>query len=439
MNMQDQLQKLSDAVAGLEGSAARKRLLQLFDDGTFVEIDRLARDGDKPVAAVAGFGLVEGRPVYAYAQDRDVCDGAIGKAQASKIRKVYDLAAQNGAPVVSVFDSDGAKLNEGVDAMDAIADILLASNNLSGVVPQLAVVAGACVGSSAIVASAADVVIAAKDADYYLNPGDENETAAIVEEDADKAMESARQVLALLPDNNLAAPVIFEAESLTMASANTAAEALAAVADEDSLIRLYGAREGCATALARVGGVACGLVAMDEKKLSCCSASRVARFVRLCDSFSIPVVTFVDTAGFACLKGAAKVSQAYAEATCAKLTVITGAAYGAAYIAVAGKSAGADAVLAWPGATILPLAPEAAIHLYWKDRLAGMKNPIEERKALAEEYAASEGSALAAAASGYVSDVIDPTETKGRLAALLDMLAGKRVSRLPKKHSNIQL
>ncbi|HIW73935.1 MAG TPA: carboxyl transferase, partial [Firmicutes bacterium] len=332
---------------------------------------------------------------------------------------------------------DGAKLGEGIDAMDAIAEILLASNNLSGVVPQIAVVAGACVGSSAIVAASADVVVAAKDADYYLNPGDENAVASVVAEDAQAAIEQARGLLRLLPANNLAVPVAYEFDNAAMGACEEIGGVIDAVADADTVIRL--GEGACETALARVGGAVCGLVTLAEEKLSCCSSSRVARFVRLCDGFSIPVVTFVDAAGFAGLKGAAKVSQAYAEATTAKITVIVGKAYGAAYIAVAGKSAGADAVLAWPTATVLPLAPEAAIHIFWKERLAAMSNPAEDRKKLAAEYAQTEGSVFTAAAEGAVTDVIAPAETKAKLMAMLEMLSSKRVTRLPKKHANMQL
>ena len=150
-------------------------------------------------------------------------------------------------------------------------------------------------------------------------------------------------------------------------------------------------------------------------------------------------MTFVDAAGFKGLKGAAKLSHAYAEATTAKLTVIVGRAYGPVYIAAAGKTAGADAVLAWPCAVISPVAPETAIHILWRDRLEEMKNPSVERDALAEEYAETEGSPLKAAADGFITDVIAPQETKARLMAMLEMLSGKRIARLPKKHSNIQL
>ena len=440
MDMQNQLKKLEDAVAALGGSMARKRLAELFDEGSFVEIDRLAKDGDKPAEAVAGFGMVNGFPVYAFAQDREVCCGAFTKAQAAKVRKVYELAAQNGAPVVGVFDSDGARLGDGIDAMDAIAEILTLSNNLSGVVPQIAVVAGACVGSAALIAANADVVITVKGADYYLMQDEKDGhgcNGSIEAEDISAALEKAVQLLSLLPSNNLASAPVYEADNITK-TCDSIDNVLDGVADEDSMVCLSG-DAACKTVLGRLGGIPCGFVTLAGDAVSGCAASRIARFVRLCDSFSLPVVTFVDAAGFKGLKGAAKLSHAFAEATTAKLTVITGRAYGPVYIAAAGKTAGADMVFAWPTAVISSIAPEAAIHILWKDRLAVMTNPTEDRQKLAAEYAETECSPLAAAAAGYVSDVIAPAETKAKLAATLDMLSGKRVSRLPKKHSNIQL
>ena len=426
MNMQNQLQKLADAVAAREGSPARERLLQLFDAGTFVEIDRLAADGDKPAEAAAGYGTVDGSPVYAFAQDPSVCNGAVGRAQAAKIRKIYELAAQNGAPVVGIFDSDGAKLGEGIDAMDAIAEILLASNNLSGVVPQIAVLAGPCIGSSSLIAANADVTVAVEGAAYSLNVGDDDAKAAVQADTVEDALLKARDLLNLLPSNNLASTALYEADAAAMPACEDIAGVVDAVADAGTALRLY---EGssCETVLARVGGAAC------------CAAARLARFVRLCDAFSLPLITFVDAAGFECLQGAAKLSHAYAEATTAKLTVVTGRAYGPVYIAAAGKSAGADVVLAWPSAVISPLAPETAVHILWQDKLAAMTDPTKERPALAEEYAETACSPLAAAADGFVTDVIPPAETKAKLVAMMDMLSGKRVSRLPKKHSNLPL
>lgn len=407
-----------------EVMSARERLVALFDADTFVETDRLA----EAAGVVTGFGYVDGVPVYAFAQDRAVVGGAVGREQAAKIAKVYELAAQNGAPLVAVFDSDGARLGEGVEAMDAIADILHRSHELSGVVPQIAVIAGACVGSAALIAAAADVVIKAEDADYYLTVGAASEEADITVCCDKKAIATAREVLSYLPQNNLASPAVFE-------SANGAGEGAATelAADAGSLLKLSDV-----AAFARVDGAPCGMVTLAADALDA-ECGTAARFVRLCDSFSLPVITFVDAAGFASLASAAKLSQAYAEITSPKVSVITGRAYGAVYIALAGKSAGADAVLAWENATISPLAPETAVELLWQDRLKEMTDPKTERAALAKEYAATECAVKAAAEKGWVTDVVAPAETREKLIAFLTMLAGKRVTHMPRKHANIRL
>ncbi len=414
-----------------QASEARQCLEQFFDAGTFVELDRLMRDGEREVPVVCGYGLVNDAPVYAFAQDKSVCSGAVSKAHAAKINTVYRKAAQNGAPVVGVFNSDGARLSDGLDAMDAIAEILATANELSGVVPQVAVIAGARVGSSALIAAAADVTVAVENADYYLSVGDDSAKADIVAADTAEAIAKARQLLSYLPSNNLTAAPFAEG----VASAADKADAAAFVADAESLFPLY---DDEVAAFARVEGVACGIVTLKDT-VSCCAAARAARFVRLCDSFSLPVLTVVDADGFACLKGAVRVCQAYTEATTAKVTLLTGNAYGPVYIAVAGKAAGADAVLAWDTAAVSPLKPETAVHIVWKDRLAEMKNPATDRAALIEEYRTVCCGAEAAAAQGAVTDVVAPEETRAAVAAYFDMLSGKRVSKLPKKHANIRL
>ncbi|MBQ3093993.1 MAG: carboxyl transferase [Clostridia bacterium] len=417
-------------------SAARQLLTGFFDAGSFVEIDRFAMDGDQPAQAVAGYGTVDGAPAYAFAQDKDVCCGAIGKAHAAKVSKIYEMAAQNGAPIVAFFDSDGAKLGEGIDAMDAVADILMAANGLSGVVPQIAVVGGGCVGSSAMLAMAADVVIAVDGSDYRLNVGDDQAQADIAVASVDEAVDTVRALLAALPSNNLSAASVYEADASVVETADVAG-AIDAFADADSTIEFVNSN-GVRAALARVGGVSCGLVSLQADKLGR-DVVKAARFVRLCDSYSLPVITFVDAAGFCCLPCATKVSQAYAEATTAKITVVGGRAYGPVYIALAGKRAGADAVLAWPTARIGALAPETAVCLMWEDRLAAMKDPKVERPKLIKEYEDTMYDPMTAAAGGYVTDVVTVAETKARLVGLLDMLSGKRVTKLPKKHANIQL
>ncbi len=419
-----------------QASGARQCLEQFFDAGTFVEVDRLMRDGENDVPVVCGYGLVNDAPVYAFAQDKAVCSGAVGKAHAAKIKTVYHLAAQNGAPVVGVFDSDGARLGEGLDAMDAIAEIMATANELSGVVPQIAVITGACVGSSALIAAAADVVIAAEDADYYLNVGDDNAKADVIAADAAEALAKARLLLGYLPANNLSVAPVYEALETAAAVPASSKEAAAYLADAESLFPLY---KDEVAALARINGVVCGIVTLAGEQVSCCAAARAARFVRFCDSFSLPVLTVVDAEGFECLKGAARVCQAYTEATTAKVTLLTGKAYGPVYIAVAGKAAGADVVLAWQDASVSALKPETAIHILWKDRLAEMKDPKADRAALAEEYRTTCCNAQLAAEQGAVTDIIAPDQTRAVVSAFFEMLSGKRVSKLPKKHANIRL
>lgn len=420
-----------------QNEAARTQLTKLFDAGSFTEIDRLMQDGDGAASVVCGYGLINDAPAYAFAQDKTVCSGAVSAVSAAKIQKVYQLAAQNGAPVVGLFDSNGVRLDDGIAAMDAVAQILYAANELSGVVPQIAVVTGSCVGSAAMIAAAADVVIAAEDADYYLTADDESK-ADVVAATADEAIEKARLLLDYLPANNLAAPALYEAGQAAAATADNALGVTEVLADVDSLYALY-QNEFALTALARVNGFACGIVVLAEEKIGCCAASHAARFVRFCDAFSLPVITVVDAAGFCCLKSAVKLDQAYAEATTGKITLIVGKAYGPVYIAVAGKTAGADVVLAWDTASISALAPETAVPLLWSERLAAMSDPAKERDALVEEFRVTECAAQKAAAQGAVTDVIVADDTRRSVAAYMEMLLGKRVSKLPKKHANIRL
>ncbi len=415
-------------------SDARAQLEQLFDAGTFTEIDRLMRDGENAVSVISGYGLVNDMPVYAFAQDKSVCHGAVSKAHAAKIQSVYRLAAQNGAPLVGVFDSDGVRLAEGLDAMDAVAEILADANNLSGVVPQIAVITGACVGSAALIASAADVVIAVNECDYYLNADDDKTNVDVCAQTAEEALQKARDLLSYLPANNLAATPVYETADAVVTSDEDIAKLLA---DAESLFPLH---HDNVAAFARIHGAVCGIVTLKaEDKLSCCAVSRAARFVRLCDSFSLPVITVVDAAGFSGLKCATKLCQAYAEATTVKITLIAGKAYGSVYIAVAGKAAGADVVLALEDASVSALAPETAVHILWADRLANMKDPKTDRLALIEEYRVSCCNATLAAEQGAVTDVVKKQETREAIFAFMEMLAGKRVTKLPKKHANIRL
>ena len=285
-----------------------------------------------------------------------------------------------------------------------------------------------------MVAMNADIVIAVKGTDYYLNPGDGNEAADILAESADAAVKKARALIALLPSNNLSPPLSYDSEDGAMRECSGVINVIEAVADAGSLIVLG---EGVnKPALARVDGVVCGLVALSETRLSQAEASRIARFVRLCDGFSIPVVTFVDFEGFDSVKGAAQLSHAYAEATTVKITVVA-TRLTARRICGCGRPPAPMCARGLP--RLYCRCRPAAIHIFWQERLKDLDNPVEGRKKLAEEYAKTEGNAVSAAQKGYVTDVIPQDETKSKLSAVLDMMSGKRVSRLPKKHSNILL
>lgn len=442
----------------INDTEAHKRLLSLFDEGSFTEIDAYAKSADSAVEVVAGFGSVYGTPVYAFSQDVSVDGGAISKAQGAKIKKIYELATKTGAPVVGVYDSNGVKLTEGMEALAAYGDMLKLSNDISGVVPQVAVIAGPCIGTSALVAAAADIVIMAKDAELYLSAPNnvcaedclKSGVAALVADDVDKALEMAKDVVSKLPINNLcAAPIVeftedtsFLANTCDMLKADTAA-VIGAVADTGSVIELN-AQFGASvhTALGTVAGTTVGFVGFNGRAVDADSCDKTCRFVRFCDAYNLPVVTLVHTDGFdktetaekaGILRQASKLSSAYAEATTVKVSLITGNAIGSAYIALAGRGANADIVYAWRCAVVSALDPEAAVALMYRERLAAG----EDREALVAEYKTSAASPMTAAALGQIDAVFVPADTRAKLIATLEMLCGKRVSTLPKKHTVI--
>lgn len=432
MSLESGRKILSEKRAGMGESPARKRLEKLFDQGTFLELDGLAAK-----EVVTGFGSVDGAPAYAFAQDSTVNGGAIGRAQAEKIAKVYDLAIKTGAPVVGVYDSHGAYLKEGADMMAALGDLVMKASRLSGVVPQISLIAGVCGGSAALMASMADLVVKSDKGELFLTAHEEAEKAAgvvhVEAENEEDAIASVRSLINLLPINNLSiAPVADAAEA-------TGSEGLESVVDAGSMVELLdGFGDNVTAGLARVAGNA-AVVADIHGQLDADSSVKLARMVRMADAFSLPVVTLVDCEGFDTVREAAKVAHTYAEATTPKVTVITGAAVGAVYMALAGKAAGADVVFAWPQAVVSAMKPEAAVEVLWNDKLAQMKDPLKERAQLVQEYKDTEATPFDAAEAGYIENVIEPAETRANVVAALDMLAGKRVATLPRKHSNMPL
>ncbi len=449
MSNAELLQTSRDAA---KNTSAYKRISLLLDEGTFNEIDAFAKSGDSFAEVVTGFGAVNGCPAYVFAQNGDVDGGAMSKAQAMKIRKVYDLAVKTGAPVIGIYDSIGGRLSEGADMMAAYGEILLNSNNLSGVVPQISLVAGPCIGTSAMIAASADIVVMTEKAELTVETSGANgsaEAAAklgvchIVEKSEEDAINTVRNLVAALPSNNLEGAPITDALGMTsaapLADNADAKTVISAVADDNTFVEL-GAKfgEACVTGIAQAAGSTVGFVSYTGV-IDADSCAKAARFVRFCDCFAIPVVSLVDAKEFASLREATKLSNAYSEATTVKVTVITGEAYGPVYIAVAGRGANADITMAWTNASVSPLSSAASAVFEWNDKLKGSANPVEDRKKLIKEYKATEASPFVAASKGFIDDIINPEETRAKVLANLEMLAGKRVTRLPKKHANNQM
>ena len=433
----------------LKDSKALARLEALFDDGSFTQLDAYAKSASGEVEVVAGFGTVNGCAVYAFSQDITVDDGAVSVAQCAKIKKIYDLAAKTGCPVVSIFDSNGVKLGEGFEVLSAYGELVKASTSLSGVCPQIAVVAGACLGTSALIANMADVVVAVKDADFYVSsPSEvtaeqsyEEGTVDVLCDDFDGAVEAVKNLVSLLPSNNISpAPIFdFSAPQTAVAEDADAISLIASIADDASVVETKGgyAASNCKTALATVMGSTVGFVAFEGNAICPACSYKAEAMIKLCDAYSIPVVTLVNADGITdkkenqTLVALTKLTSAYATATCPKISVITKNAIGCAYIILAGKGANADLTIAWDSAVVSPLSADSAVAFLFNDRLANG----EDRAALEAEYKETIASPFTAAACGAIDDICAPAETRDKVIAALDILSGKRETTLPRKHS----
>lgn len=435
------IEKINQAKAEIASTSAYKIITEFFDAESFCEIDAFAKSGEGFAEVVAGFGTVEGMPVYAFAQNSDICGGAMSKAQAAKLKKLYSLALKTGAPVVGFYDSVGGRLSQGTDLLAGCGKVLNSAASLSGVVPQISVVLGACLGTSALNAVSADVVIMCKDAQLSLSVTGENSSAeynaengiaALVAENEHEAVALAKDLMLYLPSNNLnMAPQSFEEAPSQDGCGCIASKTI----DGGSALKLfenYG--DNASVRFARLGGQVVGVVSSKGGELDCKSTEKIAKFVRFCDAFSLPIVTFVNSSGFASVKCAAKVASAYAEATTVKISVVTGKAIGSAYIALAGTGANADVVYALPNAVISPVSVEAAAFIMAPEE---MKVPVEQQSAAAEKFAEENLSAFNAAQNGYVDGIVEEEQLRQTLISALDMLSGKRVPTLSKKHSTI--
>ena len=456
-------------------------LAKFFDDG---EYTALFADG----AVSAACGYAAGQQAYAVYQNGE----AVTVKDVEKNIKVLEMAAQTGCPVVTFYNSVGAKLAEGLDVLTASAKLNAQIAKVSGVIPQVAVVLGVCGGTSALSAANADVCIMAEGAELFFTApftsaakGDKVAdagtaaaaakagVAAIVESTAAEAAEKAAHIVGLLPANNLTGPAIFEFEQPTAALAAGAepAKAAAAVVDKDSAVELYaGFGKSVYTAFATVGGNAVGVVATGKTLCHNCVA-KASRFVRLCDAFSVPVITIVDTEGFVPsatddiaggIREAARLAATYADATTAKVAVLAGKAVGPVYTALAatyadattakvavlaGKAVGpvytalaaADLRIAVAGCTVSALEPSAAVSVLYKEEIDASDNIIAATNAKAAAYTAEVCSAANAVACGAADLTCDAANVRASVVAALELLSTKRAARLPKKHGNMAL
>lgn len=432
---------LAEMEQNVPDSDARKRITALCDEDTFTELDKFLSADGAVSSVAAGFGTINGATVYAYAQDVSVRGGAVDKSAALKIRKIYELAAKNGAPVVAFFDSKGGDINEGMEVLADYGEIIKASAAISGVVPQIAVINGVCAGAAAVIASMADVTIMTEKAELFLNapfntPDGKLEGAGkaanaaksgvadiVAKDDAD-AVAKAKKLAAILPANNisLAGNDDFADNDAAVTASLKSADLVSALTDKGSVVEL-GAEFGSAayTAFASINWGTVAVVTTDKAaKLTAADCAKIARFVQLADVFSISVVTIVNTEGFepssgaelaGSVRDAAKLAQVYASATTTKINLITGKAFGAAYAAFDS----ADITYAWENAAIAPMSPEAA-----KVFMGGEVDTTPFK----------------AASLGMIDGVVAVEDTKQAVATAVDLCSSKRVVAPTRKHVN---
>jgi methylmalonyl-CoA decarboxylase alpha subunit len=478
---------------------ARERIEKLFDPNSFTEIDmhvkhRATEFGMAGVEApgegvVTGYGTVGGRLVYAFAQDFTVIGGSLGEMHAKKISKVQDLALKNGAPLVGLNDSGGARIQEGVDALDGYGQIFYRNTIASGVIPQISVIMGPSAGGAVYSPALTDFVFMVDKTSQMFITGPQV-IKAVTGEDVtaeqlggaqthnnvsgcahffaqndDEALAAVRRLLGFLPGNNLEEPPVSACDDpLGRADESLLGiipddpnkpydvrNVIRAVVDNGDFMEIQeGYAPNAVVGFARLAGRPIGMIANQPKSLAGCidinASDKIGRFVRFCDSFNIPLVTWVDTPGYlpgtnqeygGIIRHGAKILYAYSEATVPKVTVILRKAYGGAYLAMCAKSLGADQVIAWPQAEIAVMGPDGAANIIFKDDIAKSENPIETRKAKIAEYRDKFANPYVAAARGYVDMVIDPTQTRAKIISAFEMLKSKREGRPPKKHGNI--
>ena len=482
---------------------ARERIESLLDDGSFVELDELARhrshafglEKKRPYGdgVVTGYGTIDGRPVCVFAQDFTVFGGSLGEVFGEKIVKVMDLAMKTGSPVIGINDSGGARIQEGVVSLGLYGEIFLRNVHASGVIPQISLIMGPCAGGAVYSPAITDFIVMVDQTSHMFITGPDviktvtgedvefeelggarthnskSGVAHYMGSDEEDALEYVKGLLSFLPSNNMEqAPVYpsdFSEEPLESDLAldtfipdsvnqpydmHTVIEAVLDDGDFLEVQPLFA--PNMITGFGRVEGHAVGVVANQPMQfagtLDIDASEKASRFVRTCDAFNVPVVTFVDVPGFlpgtdqewnGIIRRGAKLIYAYCEATVPKVTVITRKAYGGAYDVMGSKHLGGDISLAWPTAQIAVMGAQGAVNILYRKELHEAGNPEAERARLMEEYDDTLANPYLAAERGYVDRVILPHETRVQVAKALRALRNKRQTLPPKKHGNIPL
>jgi acetyl-CoA carboxylase carboxyltransferase component len=475
---------------------ARERLNLLLDPGTFRELEALSTQtalsegeaipGD---GVITGYGKVDGRTVYVYAQDFTVQGGALGEVHARKICRVMDLAAKTGSPIIGLIDSGGARIQEGVRSLGGYAEIFRRNAIYSGVVPQISLIMGPCAGGASYSPAVTDLIIMVRKKSYMFLTGPaviktvtgedvDFETlggadvhlttsgnAHLAADSDEAALALCRQTLSYLPSNNVdpapafacADPVDRRSEALNAlvpedpGTPYAMRDAILQIVDEGSFLELQaGFAPNAIVGLARLAGRPVGIISQEPAMLAGVmdidSADKIARTVRFCDSFNLPLVTFVDSPGFlpgvnqeygGIIRHGAKVLYAYAEATVPKVSLVTRKAYGGAYVVMSSKYLGTDITYAWPSAEIAVMGAEGAANILYGRQIKAAADPEAERARLEGEYRDKFMNPYAAAQAGFIDEVIEPAETRQKLIEALDALQTKVETNPPRKHGNM--
>ena len=475
---------------------ARERIALLLDKGSFQELEAFTRQQNDPQAespmgdgVVTGYGTVDGRTVYVYAQDFTVQGGALGEMHSRKICRAMDLAVRTGSPIVGMIDSGGARIQEGVKSLGGYAEIFRRNAQYSGVVPQISLIMGPCAGGAAYSPAVTDMIIMVQKQSFMFLTGPQviktvtgeeidfeslggadvhlttSGTAHLVAANEQDALALCRLALGYLPSNNIDnAPLLNigdaperRSELLNRLVPENPSEpysmktAIEEIFDKGSFLELQaGFASNAIIGLARLNGVSVGVVSQEPSHMAGVididASDKICRMVRFCDAFNLPIITFIDSPGFlpgvdqehrGIIRHGAKVLFAYSEATVPKISVVTRKAYGGAYVVMSSKYLGTDVTYAWPTAEIAVMGPEGATNILYRKQISQAEDPSLERKRLEAEYRERYLTPYAAASAGYVDDVIEPAETRFKLISALNAISKKFEPTLARKHGNM--